>query len=106
MTEEKSKALNVRITSTQFDKLKQEADDQDISLAERVRQMIDNDVQSEDEDVHKSYIEQLKQQIKYLQNEIQKEEKHSEKPQTTVETRKYIDVLKGITKPLNQHKGK
>ncbi|MEY3126493.1 MAG: hypothetical protein RL273_633 [Bacteroidota bacterium] len=78
MTEEKSKALNVRITSTQFDKLKQEADDQDISLAERVRQMIDNDVQSEDEDVHKSYIEQLKQQIKYLQNEIQKEEKQVE----------------------------
>lgn len=40
MTEEKSKALNVRITTKQFDKLKQEADEQEISLAERVRQMI------------------------------------------------------------------
>ena len=78
MTEEKSKALNVRITSTQFDKLKQEADDQDISLAERVRQMIDNDVQIDDKDEYKPYIEQLEQQIASLQNEIQKEEKQVE----------------------------
>ena len=75
MTEEKSKALNVRITTKQFDKLKQEADEQEISLAERVRQMIDSDVQSDDKDVHKMYIEKLEQQIASLQNEIQKEEK-------------------------------
>jgi len=78
MTEEKSKALNVRITATQFNQLKQEADEQEISLAERVRQMIDNDVQSDDKDVHKTYIEKLEQQIKSLQNEIQKEEKQVE----------------------------
>ena len=78
MTEEKSKALNVRITAKQFDKLKQEADEQEISLAERVRQMIDNDVQSDDKDEYKPYIEQLEQQEKYLQIEIQKEEKQVE----------------------------
>lgn len=78
MTEEKSKALNVRITTKQFDKLKQEADEQEISLAERVRQMIDSDVQSDDKDVHKMYIEKLEQQIASLQNEIQKEEKQVE----------------------------
>ena len=78
MTEEKSKALNVRITAKQFDKLKQEADEQEISLAERVRQMIDNDVQSDDKDEYKPYIEQLEQQVKYLQIEIQKEEKQVE----------------------------
>ncbi len=75
MTEEKSRALNVRITNKQFSKLKQEADEQQISLAERVRQMIDSDVQSDDKDVHKTYIEKLEHQIKSLQNEIQKEEK-------------------------------
>ena len=42
MTNEKSKALNVRITEKQFNKLKQEADEQEISLAERVRQMIED----------------------------------------------------------------
>lgn len=78
MTEEKSRALNVRITAKQFDKLKQEADEQEISLAERVRQMIDSDVQIDDKDVHKMYIEQLEQQIASLQNEIQKEEKQVE----------------------------
>lgn len=78
MTEEKSKALNVRITTKQFDKLKQEADEQEISLAERVRQMIDSGVQSDDKDVHKMYIEKLEQQIASLQNEIQKEEKQVE----------------------------
>ena len=78
MTEEKSKALNVRITAKQFDKLKQEADEQEISLAERVRQMIDNDVQIDDKDEYKPYIEQLEQQVKSLQNEIQKEEKQVE----------------------------
>ena len=78
MTEEKSRALNVRITAKQFDKLKQEADEQEISLAERVRQMIDSDVQSDDKDVHKMYIEKLEQQIASLQNEIQKEEKQVE----------------------------
>ena len=75
MTEEKSRALNVRITNKQFSKLKQEADEQQISLAERVRQMIDSDVQSDDKDVHKTYIEKLEHQIKSLQNGIQKEEK-------------------------------
>ena len=78
MTEEKSKALNVRITTKQFDKLKQEADEQEISLAERVRQMIDSDVQSDDKDEYKPYLEQLEQQVKSLQNEIQKEEKQVE----------------------------
>ena len=78
MTEEKSRALNVRITAKQFDKLKQEADEQEISLAERVRQMIDNDVQIDDKDEYKPYIEQLEQQIASLQNEIQKEEKQVE----------------------------
>ena len=78
MTEEKSKALNVRITAKQFDKLKQEADEQEISLAERVRQMIDNDVQIDDKDKYKPYIEQLEQQVKSLQNEIHKEEKQVE----------------------------
>lgn len=78
MTDEKSKALNVRITENQFNKLKQEADEQEISLAERVRQMIDNDVQIDDKDEYKPYIEQLEQQVKSLQNEIQKEEKQVE----------------------------
>lgn len=78
MTNEKSKALNVRITEKQFNKLKQEADEQEISLAERVRQMIDNDVQIDDKDEYKPYIEQLEQQVKSLQNEIQKEEKQVE----------------------------
>lgn len=75
MTNEKSKALNVRITAKQFDKLKQEADEQEISLAERVRQMIDNDVQADYKDEYNPHVEQLEQQVKSLQNEIQKEEK-------------------------------
>ena len=67
------------------------------------------------EELNAKHETEIKKILKYIEvsiqkqlssMEIQKEEKHSEKPQTTVETRKYIDVLKGITKPLNQHKGK
>ena len=100
MTEEKSKALNVRITAKQFDKLKQEADEQEISLAERVRQMIDNDVQSDDKDEYKPYIEQLEQQVKYLQIEIQKEEKQVEYLQN--EMQKERDNNNELMKLLDQ----
>ena len=110
MTNEKSKALNVRITEKQFNKLKQEADEQEISLAERVRQMIDNDVQIDDKDEYKPYIEQLEQQVKSLQNEIQKEEKQVEYLQNEMqnerknntELRKLLDQQQQLTLTNNK----
>ena len=60
MTEEKTKTLSVRVTETLFNQLKQEADEQEISLAEHVRSFIENDTQSDDKGAHTEYIKELK----------------------------------------------
>lgn len=73
MTEEKTKTLSVRVTGALFNRLKQEADEQEISLAEHVRNIIENDRQTDDKSAHIEYIQELKDQIAYLQNEMQNE---------------------------------
>lgn len=73
MPDEKTKKLNVRITTKLFNRLKKEADKQKISLAECVRNVLDSDIQSDSKNEHIRYIEQLEKQIEYLQNEMQNE---------------------------------
>lgn len=73
MTEEKTKTLSVRVTGALFNRLKQEADEQEISLAEHVRNIIENDRQGDDKGAHNDYVKELKEQITYLQNEMQNE---------------------------------
>lgn len=77
MTEEKTKTLSVRVSETLFNGLKQKADEQDISLAEHVRNIIENDRQTDDKGAQKEYVEELKEQIVYLQNEMQNERKNN-----------------------------
>lgn len=42
-TEEKTKILSVRVSETLFNRLKQKSDEQEISLAEHVRNIIENE---------------------------------------------------------------
>ena len=76
MTDEKSKQLNVRVTAELYDRLKQEADKQEVTLAECVRNLLANDIQSDNKGEHNRYIEQLEKQVEYLQNEMQNERKN------------------------------
>ena len=77
MTDEKSKQLNVRVTAELYDRLKQEADKQEVTLAECVRNLLANDIQSDNKGEHNRYIEQLEKQVEYLQNEMQNERKNN-----------------------------
>ena len=101
MTEEKTKTLSVRVTETLFDQLKQEADELEISLAEHVRSLIKNDIQSDDKGAHTEYIKELKEQITYLQSEMQNERNNNtelmkllnQQQQLTLTSNKRIEVL-------------
>lgn len=101
MTDEKTKQLNVRITTTLFNRLKQEADEQEISLAERVRNILDSDIQTEDKSEHKRYTEQLEKQVEYLQGEMEKERNNNtelmrlldQQQQLTLTNNKRIELL-------------
>ena len=101
MTEEKTKTLSVRVTETLFNQLKQEADEQEISLAEHVRNIIQIDRQSDDKGAHIEYMQELKEQIAYLQNEMQNERNNNtelmkllnQQQQLTLTSNKRIEVL-------------
>ena len=101
MTEEKTKTLSVRVTETLFNQLKQEADELEISLAEHVRSFIENDIQSNDKGAHTEYIRELKEQITYLQSEMQNERNNNtelmkllnQQQQLTLTSNKRIEVL-------------
>lgn len=101
MTDEKTKQLNVRITTALFNRLKQEADEQEISLAERVRNILDSDIQTEDKSEHKRYTEQLEKQVEYLQGEMEKERNNNtelmklldQQQQLTLTNNKRIELL-------------
>src|SRR5699024_1386387 len=101
MTEEKTKTLSVRDTESLFNQLKQEADEQEISLAEHVRSLIENDTQSNDKSAHNEYIKELREQITYLQNEMQNERNNNtelmklldKQQQLTLTSNKRIEVL-------------
>lgn len=101
MADEKTKQLNVRITTELYNRLKEEADKQEISLAECVRNLLDNDIQSDDKREHIRYIEQLEKQIEYLQNEMQNERNDNselmklldQQQQLTLTTNKRIELL-------------
>lgn len=101
MTDEKSKQLNVRVTAELYDRLKQEADKQEITLAECVRNLLDRDIQSDNKGDHTRYIEQLEKQIEYLQNEMQNERKNNtelmklldQQQQLTLTNNKRIELL-------------
>lgn len=101
MTEEKTKTLSVRVTETLFNQLKQEADEQEISLAEHVRNIVQIDRQTDDTSAHKEYIGELKEQIAYLQSEMQNERKNNtelmkllnQQQQLTLTSNKRIEVL-------------
>ena len=101
MTEEKTKTLSVRVTETLFNQLKQEADEQEISLAEHVRSFIENDTQSNDKSAHNEYIKELREQITYLQNEMQNERNNNtelmklldQQQQLTLTNNKRVELL-------------
>lgn len=101
MTDEKSKQLNVRVTAEQHDRLKKEANKKEITLAECVRNLLDNDIQSVNKDDHNQYVEQLEKQIEYLQNEMQNERKNNtelmklldQQQQLTLTNNKRIELL-------------
>lgn len=101
MTDEKSKQLNVRVTAELYDRLKQEADKQEITLAECVRNLLANDIQSDNKGEHNRYIEQLEKQVEYLQNEMQNERKNNselmklldQQQQLTLTNNKRIELL-------------
>ena len=101
MTEEKTKTLSVRVTETLFNQLKQEADEQEISLAEHVRSFIENDIQSDDKGAHTEYIQELKEQIAYLQSEMQNERNNNtelmklldQQQQLTLTNNKRVELL-------------
>lgn len=101
MTDEKSKQLNVRVTAELYDRLKQEADKQEVTLAECVRNLLANDIQSDNKGEHNRYIEQLEKQVEYLQNEMQNERKNNtelmklldQQQQLTLTNNKRIELL-------------
>lgn len=101
MTDEKTKQLNVRVTETLFNRLKQEADKQEISLAERVRTILENGIQTDDKSEHERYTKQLEKQIEYLQSEMQNERKNNselmklldQQQQLTLTNNKRIELL-------------
>lgn len=101
MTVEKSKQLNVRVTAELYDRLKQEADKQEVTLAECVRNLLANDIQSDNKGEHNRYIEQLEKQVEYLQNEMQNERKNNtelmklldQQQQLTLTNNKRIELL-------------
>ena len=101
MTEEKTKTLSVRVTETLFNQLKQEADELEISLAEHVRSFIENDIQSNDKGAHNEYIKELKEQITYLQSEMQNERNNNtelmklldQQQQLTLTNNKRVELL-------------
>lgn len=101
MTDEKSKQLNVRVTEKLYNRLKQEADKQEITLAECVRNLLANDIQNDNKGDHMRYIEQLEKQIEYLQNEMQNERKNNtelmklldQQQQLTLTNNKRIELL-------------
>jgi len=101
MTDEKSKQLNVRVTVELYDRLKKEADKQEVTLAECVRNLLTNDIQSDNKVEHSRYIEQLEKQVEYLQNEMQNERKNNtelmklldQQQQLTLTNNKRIELL-------------
>lgn len=101
MTDEKSKQLNVRVTAELYDRLKQEANKQEVTLAECVRNLLANDIQSDNKGEHNRYIEQLEKQVEYLQNEMQNERKNNtelmklldQQQQLTLTNNKRIELL-------------
>lgn len=101
MTEEKIKTLSVRVSETLFNRLKQQSDEQEISLAEHVRNIIENDRQPDDIGAHKEYVAELKEQIVYLQNEMKNERKNNtelmklldQQQQLTLTNNKRIELL-------------
>ena len=94
-----------------FDKLKQEADEQEISLAERVRNILDSDIQTNEKSEHKRYTEQLEKQVEYLKNEMKKERDNNTKlmklldqqQQLTLTNNKRIELLETETEE-KEHK--
>lgn len=71
MVDEKSKQLNVRVSEALYNRLKDEAEAQGVPLAERVRQLLENETQTERIADNDSYIDDLKAQITYLHDDIQ-----------------------------------
>lgn len=96
MTDEKSKQLNVRVTAEQYTRLKKEADKQEITLAECVRNLLSHDIQIDNKGDHNRYIEQLEKQIEYLQNEMQNERKNN------TELMKLLDQQQQLTLTNNK----
>ena len=94
-----------------FDKLKQEDDEQEISLAERVRNILDSDIQTNEKSEHKRYTEQLEKQVEYLKNEMKKERDNNTKlmklldqqQQLTLTNNKRIELLETETEE-KEHK--
>lgn len=101
MADEKTKQLNVRVTTELYDRLKEKADKQEISLAECVRNLLEKDIQSDNKREHIRYIEQLEKQIEYLQKEMKNERNDNselmklldQQQQLTLTTNKRIELL-------------
>lgn len=114
MADEKTKQLNVRVTTELYNRLKEEADKQEITLAECVRNLLDNDIQNDNKSEHNQYIDHLEKQIEYLQNEMQSERNNNselmrlldQQQQLTLTNNKRIELLETEIEEKEEEKEK
>lgn len=76
MTKEETKQFNIRIATSLYDEIKEEADKQKITMTEYVISKLTDDSDSIDDSYKKCYIEQLNNQIEQQGRAIQDKEKH------------------------------
>lgn len=76
MTKEETKQFNIRIATSLYDEIKEEADKQEITMTEYVISKLTDDSNDIDDSYKKRYIEQLNKQIEQQERAIQKKDAH------------------------------